>query len=157
MTGPRRDHPARRGGPATLASLLGAWTLTRRFDPTGARLLGVASFSAEGDDVAYHETGVLTLADGTALDCQRRFRLRALPSALEVRFDDGPQRGAIFVRLAFRAAGRTLLAADRHQCGADLYAVRVRAAPGAGFITDIEVRGPAKFYRAISRYQRPAG
>ena len=136
--------------------LAGRWTIDRLFEGQSATLQGAASFLPDGPGaLAYSEAGRLTLSDGRALQATRSYRYRFVADAVEIDFADGPDKGRLFVLLAFGplAAGQAEASAVHH-CGADAYHVRYRLNLPSAFETDIAVSGPNKAYRALSRYTR---
>jgi hypothetical protein len=139
-----------------LDGLAGRWAIEREVEGPGATLRGAASLLPDGPGaLLYKETGRLTLPDGRSLEAYRSYRYRFVAGAVEIDFDDGPDRGRLFVRLVFGplTAGRAEASAV-HYCGADAYHVHYRLNLPAAFETDIAVSGPSKAYRAVSRYRR---
>jgi hypothetical protein len=139
-----------------LEGLAGRWAITRAFEGEGALAVGVASLRPDGaETLAYRETSQLTLSDGRVLQAYRNYRYRFVDERIEIHFDDGPDKGRLFVRLAF-AQGRSKQAEafDIHHCGDDAYRVLFRLNLPTSFETEIVVSGPRKNYRALSRYSR---
>jgi hypothetical protein len=123
-----------------------------------ARAVGVAALRPDGDGaLAYRETCQLTLSDGRVVEAYRNYRYRFVGESIEIHFDDGPDQGRLFVRLAFaQPPGGQAEAFDVHHCGDDIYRVRFRLDLPYLFETEIAVSGPRKNYRAVSRYERIA-
>ena len=142
-----------------LEGLAGRWAIERAFEGEGARAAGVASLRPEGvETLAYRETCQLTLSDGRVLQAYRNYRYRFVDDLLEIHFDDGPDAGRLFVKLAFaQGTGRQAEAFDVHHCGDDTYRVVFRLDLPSAFETEIVVSGPRKNYRAVSRYSRIEG
>ena len=143
---------------ALLDGLTGRWAIARIIEGEGARAVGVASLRPDGPRVlAYRETCELTLSDGRVFAAYRNYRYRFDGDSTEVHFDDGPDQGRLFVRLAFGPSpGRQAEAFDIHHCGDDIYRVLFRLNLPSSFETEIAVSGPRKKYRAVSRYERLA-
>jgi hypothetical protein len=136
--------------------LAGRWTIERAYEGEGALAVGVALLRADGvEALTYRETCRLTLSDGRVLRAYRNYRYRFVGDRLEIHFDDGPDAGRLFVRLAFaQGAGERPEAFDVHHCGDDTYRVLFRLDLPSSFETEIAVSGPRKNYRAVSRYSR---
>ena len=139
-----------------LEGLAGRWAIERAFEGEGARAAGVASLRPEGaETLAYRETCQLTLSDGRVFQAYRNYRYRFVDGLLEIHFDDGPDAGRLFVKLAFaQGTGRQAEAFDVHHCGDDTYRVVFRLDLPSSFETEIVVAGPRKNYRAVSRYTK---
>jgi Family of unknown function (DUF6314) len=139
-----------------LEGLTGRWTITRAFEGEGALAVGVASLHPDGaETLAYRETTQLTLSDGRVLQAYRNYRYRFVDEWIEIHFDDGPDKGRLFVRLAFaQRLSKQAEAFDIHHCGDDTYRVLFRLNLPSLFETEIAVSGPRKKYRAVSRYER---
>lgn len=134
----------------------GHWQLSRRIEQEQATMQGTATFSrVENDILLYHEEGVLTLHNGQAIRCTRRYKFLAQGESLVILFNDGPDDGKTFVELAF-SGGPTgvLTAVDKHYCDKDIYSVVYRLSLPDSYETDIRVSGPNKDYRAVTRYTR---
>jgi Family of unknown function (DUF6314) len=138
--------------------LAGRWAITRIIEGEGAEAVGVASLRPDGDGaLAYRETCQLTLPDGRVVEAYRNYRYRFVDESIDIHFDDGPDQGPLFVRLAFaRSPGGQAEASDIHHCGDDIYRVLFRLDLPSLFETEIAVSGPRKNYRAVSRYERTA-
>jgi hypothetical protein len=141
---------------ALLDGLAGRWAIARVIEGEGAQAVGVASLRPDGvGALAYRETCQLTLSDGRVVQTYRNYRYRFVGEWIEIHFDDGPDQGRLFVRLAFaQSPGRQTEAFDIHHCGDDIYRVLFRLNLPYLFETEIAVSGPRKNYRAVSRYQR---
>jgi hypothetical protein len=143
---------------ALLDGLAGRWAIARVIEGEGARAVGVASLSPDADGaLAYRETCQLTLSDGRVVQTYRNYRYRFVGEWIEIHFDDGPDQGRLFVRLAFGPSpGTRAAASDIHHCGDDIYRVLFRLDLPSSFQTEIAVSGPRKKYCAVSRYERIA-
>lgn len=143
-------------GEAILRWLAGRWSIAREIAGEGAAFSGRAVFEpAGGGALSYQETGTLTLANGRSLQAHRRFVYRAVEDAIAILFDDGPDKGELFVRLTFaETESGAVEAAAVHHCGEDVYRVCYALGPDDAFETDIDVAGPRKTYRAVSAYTR---
>lgn len=137
-----------------LESLEGPWCLSRRIEPDGATMRGTAQFTRVSPDVlSYEETGWLTLGNGNVLQSTRRYRFRAQQDGMVIDFDDGPDAGKIFVTLTFATTATTdMVAADRHHCGDDVYAVQYKLRLPHAYDTVVSVTGPKKDYRITTQY-----
>jgi hypothetical protein len=142
-----------------LEGLAGRWAITRTFKGEGALAVGVASLRPVGAEaLAYRETCELTLSDGRVLQAYRNYHYRFVGKWIEIHFDDGPDKGRLFVRLAFaQGPSKQAEAFDFHHCGDDTYRVLFRLNLPSLFETEIAVSGPRKKYRAVSRYSRIEG
>ncbi|GGB22854.1 hypothetical protein GCM10011505_00060 [Tistrella bauzanensis] len=149
-------------------ALAGRWQISRAI--TGGsvgQMTGIAIVTAGGPDrLDYAESGQLALPGGPVLDVFRRYTYRLLADGrIAIDFADGPTSGARFVTLAFVAGAEGAgdgveggwSAADLHHCGDDLYHATMTLNLPDRFSTDIQVTGPRKDYRALTRYRRIAG
>lgn len=139
-----------------LDALLGQWQLSRVIEQEGATMQGTAQFTRAAPHVLdYTETGVLALRGGQTLRCVRRYRYTADEQSLVIAFRDGPDEGKTFVTLRFHDdAVQSVVADDTHHCGNDIYSVRFRLQLPTSYATEIDVTGPRKNYRAVTRYTR---
>src|SRR5690606_24254370 len=137
-------------------SFEGRWQLSRCIEQEGATMLGAATFARTADGgLLYEEAGLLTLRDGQTLRCTRRYRFVARGESLVILFNDGPDAGKPFVELVFAdTTPGVLIAADKHFCGRDIYAVEYRLQLPASYETDVLVAGPNKRYRAVTQYAK---
>jgi hypothetical protein len=139
-----------------LNCLAGYWNIERIIEGEGATLRGTASLLPTVPGVlAYKETGQLRLQNGRTLETFRCYHYRLLESAIEIDFGDGPANGQLFVRLDFgNSLQEVVEAQDVHYCGKDIYRVLYRLRLPMAFESEIEVSGPNKAYRALSRYTK---
>jgi hypothetical protein len=141
------------GAPAdVLARLDGDWTLVRHVD--GRPLMsGLATFSANHDgSLAYHERGRLHLADGQALEAERRYLYRASPTGFAVFFFEKPPR--LFHNVGLERAPSGLVSKASHRCKDDLYLSRYEFLADGTFFIRHEVSGPRKSYTLETSYGR---
>lgn len=138
-----------------LRQFSGAWILRRYIQPGGAHLYGDAVFAATGEDeLAYRESGMLTLADGREFSAYRRYLYRLSGERIIVEFADGPEIGNPFLSLSFSRTVRGMEASDVHTCGNDTYHATYSILGPTAFDVMIKVHGPAKAYELISKYYR---
>lgn len=86
----------------------------------------------------------MALGGAAATDFSRCYTYQAEEDALTIWFADGPDTGALFVRLAFEDAGASAEAV--HYCAPDTYEVAMTVLPGI-VSTAVRVTGPEKRYR----------
>lgn len=135
--------------------LCGPWILRRDIQPGGGHLHGDAVFAAVGEGaLAYRESGLLSLRDGSELSAYRQYLYRLNEDRIVVEFADGPDIGKRFLILSFSRTVRGLEAIDVHICGYDTYHATYRILGPAAFEVIIVVHGPAKAYELVSRYSR---
>ena len=136
--------------------LEGSWTINRHIEQERATMQGSARFTRHAEDaLLYDEEGLLTLRSGQRFRCTRRYRFLAQGDLLQIRFDDGPDSGKVFVQLRFGGeASGVLSAVDQHYCGPDIYSVHYRLHLPESYETDVFVSGPKKHYRALTRYTK---
>lgn len=134
--------PARR-----LAEFEGLWQLERRVtDGSGrqARLSGEARWTREGEALAYHEAGLLTMQDGPPIRAERRLTWRA---GLQVFFEDGR-----FFHAVPPLGGRV-----SHWCDPDSYEGNYDFDAWPDFEVSWVVNGPRKDYHMHTIYRRARG
>jgi hypothetical protein len=128
--------------------LLGSWEVERELEDAHlgrGRFAGRATFSADGDEVAWTESGRMRLGSYRG-PARRELRLVPDGAGWEVRFADGRP----FHRLKL-ADGRCRM---HHACGADLYAGELEVLGRDRFAVRWRVTGPAKAQRLDARYVR---
>ena len=144
-------------GTQILQNLRGVWTLRRDIQPGGAQLRGEAVFAPFGEGaLAYRESGILTLADGSEFSASRQYCYRYRPSddRVVVEFADGPDIGKAFLNLSFSRTDSGWEASDVHACGGDTYHATYSILGPAAFEVVTMVQGPAKAYQLVSQYSR---
>jgi hypothetical protein len=129
--------------------LCGTWRVDRALEDAAlgsGRFRGSATFTPDGDGLAWVESGRMTLGryDGPA---RRTLRLVRDDDGWEVRFADGRP----FHRLDLRDAARC---AFDHPCGEDRYAGEFAVRGPDAFEIGWRVSGPAKAQRLTGRYER---
>ena len=129
--------------------LSGTWRVDRALEDAAlgtGHFRGSATFTPDGDGLAWVETGRMTLGryDGPA---RRALRLVRDAQGWEVRFADGRP----FHRLDVRGDGHC---AFDHPCGPDRYAGEFAVRGPDAFEIDWSVSGPAKDQRLTGRYER---
>ena len=144
-----------KAGAQILQNFRGAWMLRRDIQPGGAQLHGDAVFAPVGEGaLAYRESGILTLADGSEFSAYRQYCYRLSEDIVVVEFADGPHIGTQFLSLSFARTESGLKASDVHACGDDTDHATCRMLGPAAFEVVIMVQGPAKAYELVSRYSR---
>ena len=131
--------------------LPGTWHVERALEDSAlgaGRFRGSATFTPDGDGLAWVETGRMTFGgyDGPA---SRTLRLVRDAGGWEVRFADGRP----FHRLDPNGDGHC---AFGHPCGDDRYAGEFVVRGPDAFEIDWSVSGPAKAQRLTGRYVRSA-
>ncbi len=128
--------------PRVLADFEGRWKITRSIVPKrgpNGRFEGLGLWSADGDGLAYRETGTLFLDGAPPMQAERRYRWAP---DLSVYFDDGR-----FFHRVPAAGGRT-----QHWCDPDTYTVEYEFADWPTFSVTWQVQGPRKSYEMTSLY-----
>jgi hypothetical protein len=141
--------------------LSGVWSIDRSIEP-GGRFEGRAVFRPDGPDrLAYEEHGDMILADGNRFEATRRYVYDWIGDGIHgrivVRFDDGPNRGNVFLSLDLQSAddaARPIEARDCHLCGKDVYDAVYRFVDANRFEFTCRVRGPRKDYVLRTAYNR---
>lgn len=127
-----------------LADFAGRWSLARTITPAQgpmARFEGQAVWTPVSDGLAYLEEGQLHLTGQPPMAATRRYLWRA---DMSVWFDDG----RLFHTIP-PAGGATA-----HWCDPDQYDGGYDFADWPRFAVTWRVRGPAKDYTMVSRYER---
>jgi Family of unknown function (DUF6314) len=132
------------------AYLLGTWGVTRSLhdaDLGAGRFEGRATFSPDGEQIAWHESGRMRLGsyDGPA---RRELRIVPAERGWEVRFADG----RAFHALDLDGDGQTC--ALEHPCGDDRYTGELRIDGPDAFEIGWRVSGPRKEQSLRGRYVR---
>ncbi|EAR52232.1 hypothetical protein OG2516_02309 [Oceanicola granulosus HTCC2516] len=131
-----------------LARFLGTWSLAREVDDARAGALlayeGTATLAPDEAGLVYDEAGAWTAGPYAGLRATRRYLWRPASDGIAVLFHDG--RPFHDFALARPAA--------QHLCGADTYDVTYAFALPGGWQSVWQVCGPAKDYRATTRYCR---
>jgi len=139
--------------------LAGTWSIDRSIEP-GGHFEGRATFLTDGPDrLFYEECGDLILANGTRSEASRRYLYEWAGDRIVVRFDDGPNRGNIFLRLVLRPVSDApwpIEAQDCHLCGDDVYDAVYRFLDPDRFEFTCRVRGPRKDYAIRTTFDRIA-
>ena len=135
-----------------LSAFAGVWDIERDIDDLRAgrrgRFSGSASFTPDGDGLAYRERGVLRLPDLPEVTAERCYVWReAEDGCVEVCFDDG----RFFHSFAPGLPEPTAL----HDCPPDRYEVRYDFSAWPHWRACWRVRGPRKDYEMVSWF-RPA-
>ena len=134
----------------TAQDFQGDWQLDRvitdRLGTMNGRLSGVATLTGNDAQMAYDETGRLTLATGSVMAATRGYLWTFKATRVVVRFADGADFHA-FVPDG-QAIGTT------HLCGEDLYDVTYDFRDWPVWTATWSVKGPRKDYTSVSRYQR---
>jgi hypothetical protein len=141
--------------------LAGVWSIDRSIEP-GGRFEGQALFRPDGPDrLAYQEKGDMILADGSRFEATRRYVYDWIGNWIQgrivVRFDDGPNRGNVFLKLDLRSAddaAEPIEARDSHLCGEDVYDATYRFVDAGRFEFTCRVHGPRKDYVLRTVYSR---
>lgn len=129
----------------TLPDLEGTWRISRRIIHQNARFHGTATFTRQGDDLVYAETGQLHLLH-TTTDAYRSYIYRPNKMGWQVLYDDG----RAFLNLQFQDG----VARDTHDCWPDLYRAVFKIRNENEFLYAFAVNGPRKNYFAVSRLTR---
>lgn len=122
----------------------GSWSLERIITHEGggqARFSGHATWTTDGDGLAYFEQGQLAMDDQPPVVAQQRYLWQ---SDLTVLFSDGR-----FFHRVPPQGGET-----RHWCDPDTYVGHYDFDQWPDFQVQWQVQGPKKSYRMISNYQR---
>ena len=136
--------------PSDLADFEGSWRLDRDIaDGAGAstaRFSGRAVFAWQDGDLAYEETGTLTLAGQVPVAASRGYLwTRRAEGGIAVRFADGR---------AFHEFDLRDGASATHSCPPDLYHVAYEFGHWPDWTARWRVTGPRKDYTMVSRYGR---
>ena len=138
------ENDAARG--RRLEDFLGVWRLDRQIshgDGTEARFVGRAEWRRAPGGALCHESGTLSLPDGTAFQAERRY---FWDTALRVHFEDGrffhavPPQGGVAA----------------HDCPPDRYAARYAFDAWPEWRCTWRVSGPRKDYVMRGRYRQGA-
>ena len=132
------------------AYLLGTWEVTRSLHDAelgDGRFEGCATFSPDGEQIAWQETGRMRLG---SYDGPARRELRIVPAAngWEVRFADGRP----FHALELGGAGQRCVL--EHPCGEDRYSGEFSLDGPDAFEIRWRVSGPRKAQALRGRYVR---
>jgi hypothetical protein len=141
--------------------LAGVWSIDRSIE-LGGRFEGRAVFRPDGPDrLAYEEQGAMILTDGSRFEAARRYVYDWIgdrsDGRIVVRFDDGPNRGNVFLNLDLRPADNAaepIEARDSHLCGEDVYDAAYRFVDAGRFEFTCRVHGPRKDYVLRTVYGR---
>ena len=137
-----------------LMDFAGDWRMSRLIEDRLAgetgRFAGRAVFTPDGDGLACHETGVLSLPGRAPMQAERRYLyVPHLSGGITVCFADG--------RPFHRIAPDSATPSDRHDCAPDLYRVRYDFTAWPAWTADWHVTGPRKDYDMRSTYRRARG
>lgn len=127
-----------------LGDFAGVWTVSRDIthgDGTRGHFEGTATFTPDGDGLAYVEEGLLRLGQGAPLNATQKYRWDA---DMAVYFEDGR-----FFHRVPPLGGPT-----SHWCAPDQYDGSYDFADWPGFTVVWRVSGPRKDYRMRSLYVR---
>jgi len=127
-------------------ALEGTWQIARTITP-GGRFAGQGAFNMVSDDeLAYEESGELTLDSGQVIEAGRRFIYRLEGGVIAVYFDDGESKGQLFHRLEFKRN----MATGNHWCKDDYYEAQYSFNLPSDFEITYKVKGPKKDYVSAS-------
>lgn len=130
-----------------LGDFAGLWRIERRIaDRLGPEgwLEGAARLTADGEGLAYEESGRLSLGGAAPFAATRRYLWRESGDGIELRFADG----RFFHRFALARPEA------EHPCGPDLYRVRYDFAAWPFWRAEWRVTGPRKDYVMTTDYRR---
>ncbi len=128
----------------SLDDFKGRWHLTRQITPAdgpSGQFDGIATWSPVTEGLAYHELGMLQIANHPPMQAERRYLWRP---DLSVWFEDGR-----FFHTVPADGGAT-----GHWCDPDQYDVVYTFDDWPSFRVSWRVKGPAKDYTMISDYSR---
>lgn len=128
----------------------GAWRLSRDIYDIDSewlgRFLGQATFTQDGDALAYFEEGKLQFGGLTAMTATRVYRWEFAGDIVLVKFEDGRSFHSFDA-----SAGRPQAS---HYCDPDDYDVTYDFRNWPKWRAEWRVEGPRKNYRMVSRYCR---
>ena len=140
------------GVSAVLNRLSGRWTFERSIEGHGS-MTGTATFSPEGELLAYREQGALRLGDGSELQGEREYAYYGRQDGFAVFFAEKPPRLFHEVRLLETDDGH-LHGQAEHRCGQDHYFSTYELRCDGSLLVRHVVRGPRKDYAVNTAYRR---
>lgn len=140
--------------------LVGDWLLHRRIEPGLGTATGRAVFAAVGAErLDYREDVRVHLSTGFSGDAYRQYTYLLETDRIRVLTADGNTLHVLAFEATDETPGGTAdetgwAAVDIHTCRADRYRGTYRMDVGGVLSVDMEVLGPAKDYRILTRYER---
>lgn len=130
------------------------WWLVRKVGNLGI-FRGQAHFSTSlSQTLRYREEGVLHQILGPDLEVFRDFDFRLILDTIAIDFAGDHRRGKRYVDLRFDHRGSNLVAQGLHECAPDTYIHRMTWPSNKSFSVVVDVRGPNKNFRLVSKYER---
>jgi uncharacterized protein DUF6314 len=116
-------------------------------------MTGTATFSPDGEVVAYREEGALRLVDGNELQGGREYIYASRQDGFAVLFPEEPPRLFHEIRLV-EADGGEFHGRAEHRCGQDHYLSTYEFRTDGSLLIRHVVRGPRKYYMIDTIYRR---
>jgi len=132
-----------------LGYIEGMWRIERVIQ-SGGMFFGQGTFTRNGDAMAYHEIGDLTLDNGAVIGgAEKRYLYQLEAGSISVYFDDGVDKGKKFHSLEFISPTKAVAS---YPCGDDFYETTYAFDLPERFSITHKVTGKKKSYVSESTY-----